>query len=174
MKRCYCGIHFTIYIRPLCRAGFFASTRDECLPPRVRLECNPQIPVAPGEEHWLLDTSLDEVYWPCSHSRAMPSYIHYLYNDRLYRLNPIGWKPKTSFTGLKARRKAIFLPGGFRVRFLPLAFSSFWRVSPFLAYRFPCISKASKAASLQSSLRVHFCLSTKAGRCSLLLAGIYD
>ena len=36
--------------------------------PRVRLECNPEIPVAPGEEHWLLDTSLDEVYWPCSRS----------------------------------------------------------------------------------------------------------
>ena len=47
---------------------------DECLSPRVRLECNPEIPVAPGEEHWLLDTSLDEVYWPCSHSRAMPSF----------------------------------------------------------------------------------------------------
>src|SRR5574337_1226280 len=29
------------------RAGFFASTRDECLSPRVRLECNPEIPVAP-------------------------------------------------------------------------------------------------------------------------------
>ena len=41
------------------RAGFFASTRDECLSPRVRLECNPEIPVAPGEEHWLLDTSLE-------------------------------------------------------------------------------------------------------------------
>ena len=26
--------------------------------PRVRLECNPEIPVAPGEEPWLLDTSL--------------------------------------------------------------------------------------------------------------------
>src|SRR5574338_565695 len=51
------------------RAGFFASTRDECLSPRVRLECNPEIPVAPGEEHWLLDTSLDEVYWPCRNSR---------------------------------------------------------------------------------------------------------
>src|SRR5574340_1145549 len=24
--------------------------------------------------HWLLDTSLDEVYWPCSHSRAIPSF----------------------------------------------------------------------------------------------------
>src|SRR5574341_1304736 len=56
------------------RAGFFASTRDECLSPRVRLECNPEIPVAPGEEHWLLDTGLDEVYWPCSHSRAIPSF----------------------------------------------------------------------------------------------------
>ncbi len=56
------------------RAGFFASTRDGCLSPRVCLECNPEIPVAPGEEHWLLDTSLDEVYWPCSHSRAIPSF----------------------------------------------------------------------------------------------------
>src|SRR5574337_748737 len=43
------------------RAGFFASTRDECLSPRVRLVCNPEIPVALGEVHWLLDTSLDEV-----------------------------------------------------------------------------------------------------------------
>ena len=32
----------------------FASTRDDCLSPQVRLECNPEIPVAPGEEHWLL------------------------------------------------------------------------------------------------------------------------
>src|SRR5574340_737387 len=46
------------------RAGFFASTRDECLSPRVRLECNPEIPVAPGEEHWLLDTSLDPAIGP--------------------------------------------------------------------------------------------------------------
>ena len=30
------------------RAGFFASTRDECLSPRVCLECSPEIPVAPG------------------------------------------------------------------------------------------------------------------------------
>ena len=39
------------------RAGFFASTRDGCLSPRVRLECNPEFPFAPGEEHWLLDTA---------------------------------------------------------------------------------------------------------------------
>src|SRR5574337_1467753 len=32
------------------QSGFFASTRDECLSPRVRLECNPEIPVAPGED----------------------------------------------------------------------------------------------------------------------------
>ena len=32
------------------------------------------LPVAPAEEHWVLDTSLDEVYWPCSHSRAIPSF----------------------------------------------------------------------------------------------------
>ena len=44
------------------QSGILASTRDECLSPRVRLKCYPEIPVAPGEEHWLLDTSLDEVY----------------------------------------------------------------------------------------------------------------
>ena len=27
---------------------------------RVRLECDPDIPVAPGEEHYVLDPSLDE------------------------------------------------------------------------------------------------------------------
>ena len=32
-----------------------------------QIDIDPEIPVAPGEEHWLLDTSLDEVYWPCSH-----------------------------------------------------------------------------------------------------------
>src|SRR5574341_922011 len=60
------------------RAGFCASTRDECLSPRVHLECNPEIPVARGEEHLLLDTSLDEVYWPCSHSREIPSFLSQL------------------------------------------------------------------------------------------------
>ena len=34
----------------------------------------PRDPGRPGEEHWLPDTSLDEVYWPCSHSRAIPSF----------------------------------------------------------------------------------------------------
>ena len=33
------------------------------LTPRVSLECNPEIPVAPGEEHYVLDTSPDEVYF---------------------------------------------------------------------------------------------------------------
>ena len=27
-----------------------------------------------ARKHWLLDTSLDEVYWPCSHSRAIHSF----------------------------------------------------------------------------------------------------
>ena len=40
---------------------------------RVRLECYPDIPVAPEEDHYVLDTSLDEVYLPCSDSRATPS-----------------------------------------------------------------------------------------------------
>ena len=35
------------------RAEYFVSPRDEALP-RVSLECNPEIPVAPGEEHYLL------------------------------------------------------------------------------------------------------------------------
>ena len=49
------------------------ATREEsgvlCFPsrrgliPRVSLECNPEMPVAPGEEHYVLDTSLDEVYF---------------------------------------------------------------------------------------------------------------
>ena len=49
----------------------FQSRRG--LTPLVSLERNPEIPVAPGEEHELLDTSLDEVYLQCSDSRAMPS-----------------------------------------------------------------------------------------------------
>ena len=39
----------------------FPSRRG--LTPRVSLECNPEIPVAPGEEHYVLDKSLDEVYF---------------------------------------------------------------------------------------------------------------
>ena len=44
------------------RAEYFVSPRDEALP-RVSLECNPEIPVVPGEEHYVLDKSLDEVYF---------------------------------------------------------------------------------------------------------------
>ena len=43
--------------------------------PRVRLECNPEIPVAPGEEHWLLDTSLDEVYFPAVTREQSPAFL---------------------------------------------------------------------------------------------------
>ena len=39
----------------------FPSRRG--LIPRVSLECNPEMPVAHGEEHYVLDTSLDEVYF---------------------------------------------------------------------------------------------------------------
>ena len=39
------------------RAEYFVSPRDEALP-RVSLECNPEIPVVPGEEHYVLDKSL--------------------------------------------------------------------------------------------------------------------
>ena len=40
---------------------------------RVRLECDPNIPVGPGEELYVQDTSLDDVSLPCSDSRATPS-----------------------------------------------------------------------------------------------------
>ena len=39
------------------------------------LENNPEIPVAPGEEHWLLDTSLDEVYWPSVTREQSPAFL---------------------------------------------------------------------------------------------------
>ena len=44
------------------RAESFASleTRPDSW---LSLECNPEIPVAPGVEHYVLDTSLDEVYF---------------------------------------------------------------------------------------------------------------
>ena len=57
--------------RPLCGLQEIpVGTREEsgilCFPyipgltPLVSLECNPEIPVAPGEEHYVLDPSLDE------------------------------------------------------------------------------------------------------------------
>ena len=59
------------------------ATRDESrvlcfhsrrgLTPPVNLECHHEIPVATGEETEILDTSLDEVYLPCSDTRAIPS-----------------------------------------------------------------------------------------------------
>ena len=72
-------------LRPLCGLQQIpvSSTEENgglCFHPRraltpwLSLECNPEICVAPSEEHWLLDTSLDEVYLPCSHSRAIPSF----------------------------------------------------------------------------------------------------
>ena len=43
------------------RAEYFVSPREEALP-RVSLECNPEIPVVPGEEHYVLDTQLGKEY----------------------------------------------------------------------------------------------------------------
>ena len=40
---------------------FFPSRRGLTL--RVSRECNPEIPVGPVVEHWVLDTSVDEVYF---------------------------------------------------------------------------------------------------------------
>ena len=40
-----------------------ASTSRQGLTHQVGLECNPEIPVSPGEEHYVLDKSLDEVYF---------------------------------------------------------------------------------------------------------------
>ena len=42
---------------------------------RVKLECNPEIPVATGRNMEFLDTTLDEAYLPCSVSRKIPSSI---------------------------------------------------------------------------------------------------
>ena len=39
----------------------FPSRRG--LTSRVSLECNPEIPVAPGEKNSVLDTNLDELYF---------------------------------------------------------------------------------------------------------------
>ena len=39
----------------------FPSRRG--LTPRGSLECNPEIPVAPGEEHYVVDKSVNEVYF---------------------------------------------------------------------------------------------------------------
>ena len=54
------------------RAGLFASTRDECLSPRVRLECNPEIPAGPGEEHWLLDNAAAAIATSVIHCLPIP------------------------------------------------------------------------------------------------------
>ena len=52
---------------PRVRVGALEESAVLCFPsrrgltPRGSLECNPEIPVAPGEEHEVLDTSIDEV-----------------------------------------------------------------------------------------------------------------
>ena len=47
--------------KPFASVQLLPSRRG--LTPRVSLECNPEIPVAPGVEYYVLDTSLDEVYF---------------------------------------------------------------------------------------------------------------
>ena len=44
-------------------SGVLGFPSRQGLIPRVSLECNPEMPVAHGEEHYVLDTSLDEVYF---------------------------------------------------------------------------------------------------------------
>ena len=41
--------------------------------PWVNLEWNPEIRVTTGEEHRVSGHSLDEVYFPCRDTRAIPS-----------------------------------------------------------------------------------------------------
>ena len=64
----------------------------------MRLECNPEIPVAPGEEHWLLDTSLDEVY-PVTHVAK----VHENYNDNVMTLLESGKVVYVVSTSAKGR-----------------------------------------------------------------------
>ena len=54
-------------------SGELCFSSRQGLTHRVRLECDPDILVAPGGEHYFLDTSLGEVSLPCSDSRATPS-----------------------------------------------------------------------------------------------------
>ena len=63
---------FFILVIYLTTLGFSCNTQDlacRIFPcgvwafPYLWLECNPEIPVAPGVEHYVLDTSLDEVYF---------------------------------------------------------------------------------------------------------------
>ena len=42
----------------------------------MRLECNPEIPVAPGEELWLLDTSLDYPNWDPATATGTVNTVH--------------------------------------------------------------------------------------------------
>src|SRR5574340_1124099 len=65
-----CGLQQIPVTAPEENGGLCFHSRTG-MTPWVSLECNLEICVAPGEEHWLLDTSIDEVYWPCSHSRAI-------------------------------------------------------------------------------------------------------
>ena len=44
-------------------SGVLRFPSRQGLTPRVHQESNPEIPVAPGEEHYVLDKSLDEVYF---------------------------------------------------------------------------------------------------------------
>ena len=54
-------------------SGVLCFSSRQSLTHRVRMECYPDILVVPEEDHYVLDTSLDEVYLPCSDSRATPS-----------------------------------------------------------------------------------------------------
>ena len=62
------------------------SCTQECLSPRVRLECNPVVPVAPGEEHWLLDTG------PQIHTMTAASCALCLFWRRKRRREGEGWR----------------------------------------------------------------------------------
>ena len=72
-----CGLQQIPVTTPEENGGLYFHSRRG-LTPWLSLECNREICVAPGEEHWLLDTSLDEVYMSCSHSRAIPSFLSQL------------------------------------------------------------------------------------------------
>ena len=67
MKRRLDSIDATRGLKEICVAtredsGVLCFPSRRGLTPRGILECNPEIPAFPGEEHYVLDTSLDEVY----------------------------------------------------------------------------------------------------------------
>ena len=74
-------------------SGVLCFSSRQGLTHGVRLECNPDIPVTPGEEHYVLYTSLDEVFCPAV-TREQPLALPRKSNGRLDFLGQNKRKPE--------------------------------------------------------------------------------